>query len=169
VFGPTPRGYGYAFPRKKARAALAGALSAKAGQGDLVVLDALSLAEPKTKAMVGVLNRLGLDGSVLIVHRDESGRWRGPAETSSGSRWWTCQLERVRRARASAHPPRAIGPPTDRGGVVVSATKVDPHDILIAPLVTEKSTMIREAHNQIVFRVSSRANKAEVKKAVEEA
>ena len=73
VFGPTPRGYGYAFPRKKARAALAGALSAKAGQGDLVVLDALSLAEPKTKAMVGVLNRLGLDGSVLIVHRDESG------------------------------------------------------------------------------------------------
>jgi large subunit ribosomal protein L4 len=73
VFGPTPRSYGYAFPRKKARAALAGALSAKAGQGDLVVLDALSLAEPKTKAMVGVLNRLGLDGSVLIVHRDESG------------------------------------------------------------------------------------------------
>ena len=51
----------------------------------------------------------------------------------------------------------------------MSATKVDPHDILIAPLVTEKSTMIREAHNQIVFRVSSRANKAEVKKAVEEA
>ena len=73
VFGPTPRAYGYAFPRKKARAALAGALSARAGQGDLVVLDALSLAEPKTKAMVGVLNRLGLDGSVLIVHRDESG------------------------------------------------------------------------------------------------
>ena len=51
----------------------------------------------------------------------------------------------------------------------MSATKVDPHDILIAPLVTEKSTLIREAHNQIVFRVSSRANKAEVKKAVEEA
>ena len=51
----------------------------------------------------------------------------------------------------------------------MSATKVDPHDILIAPLVTEKSTMIREAHNQIAFRVSSRANKAEVKKAVEDA
>jgi large subunit ribosomal protein L23 len=53
--------------------------------------------------------------------------------------------------------------------VVVSSTKVDPHDILIAPLVTEKSTMIREAHNQIAFRVSPRANKTEVKKAVEEA
>ena len=37
----------------------------------------------------------------------------------------------------------------------MSATKVDPHDILIAPLVTEKSTMIREAHNQIAFRVEN--------------
>ena len=46
---------------------------------------------------------------------------------------------------------------------------VDPYDILIAPLVTEKSTMLRETHNQIAFRVSSRANKTEVKKAVEAA
>ncbi len=74
VFGPTPRGYGYAFPRKKGRAALAGALSAKLAQGDLVVLDELSLVEAKTKAMVGVLNTLGLEGSVLIVNRDESGK-----------------------------------------------------------------------------------------------
>ena len=50
-----------------------------------------------------------------------------------------------------------------------SHSKVDPHDILIAPLLTEKSTRLREAHNQISFMVSSRANKSEVKKAVEEA
>lgn len=74
TFGPTPRGYGYAFPRKKGRAALAGALSAKLAQGELVVLDELSLVEAKTKAMVGVLKTLGLDGSVLIVSRDESGK-----------------------------------------------------------------------------------------------
>ena len=48
-------------------------------------------------------------------------------------------------------------------------TRVDPHDILIAPLLTEKSTRLREAYNQIAFRVSPRANKSEVKKAVEEA
>jgi large subunit ribosomal protein L23 len=52
------------------------------------------------------------------------------------------------------------------GGTV---SKIDPHDILIAPLVTEKSTRLREAHNQITFMVSTRANKSEVKKAVEEA
>jgi large subunit ribosomal protein L23 len=48
-------------------------------------------------------------------------------------------------------------------------TRIDPYDILVAPLVTEKSTMLRETHNQVAFIVSSRANKSEVKKAVEEA
>jgi large subunit ribosomal protein L4 len=73
VFGPTPRAYGYAFPRKKARAALAGAMSAKVAQNQVVVLDQLSLAEPKTKLMAGLLDALGLDGRVLIVHRDADG------------------------------------------------------------------------------------------------
>jgi large subunit ribosomal protein L23 len=57
-------------------------------------------------------------------------------------------------------------PSTSAAGTV---SKIDPHDILIAPLITEKSTRLREAHNQISFMVSSRANKSEVKKAVEEA
>jgi large subunit ribosomal protein L4 len=76
VFGPTPRAYGYAFPRKKSRAALAGALSAKVAQNEVVVLDQLALAEPKTKLMAGMLDTLGLQGRVLIVHRDEDGRIR---------------------------------------------------------------------------------------------
>jgi large subunit ribosomal protein L4 len=76
VFGPTPRTYGYAFPRKKSRAALAGAMSAKVVQNEVVVLDHLSLSEPKTKLMAGMLAALGLDGRVLIVHRDEDGRIR---------------------------------------------------------------------------------------------
>jgi large subunit ribosomal protein L4 len=76
VFGPTPRSYAYAFPRKKARAALAGAMSAKVAQGDVTVLDELSLTQPKTKEMAGILKSLGLDGRVLIVHRDETGSLR---------------------------------------------------------------------------------------------
>jgi large subunit ribosomal protein L4 len=76
VFGPTPRDYGYSFPRKKSRAALAGAMSAKVAQNEVVVLDQLLLSEPKTKLMAGMLDTLGLDGRVLIVHRDEDGRIR---------------------------------------------------------------------------------------------
>ncbi|MFZ5875136.1 MAG: 50S ribosomal protein L4 [Nitrospirota bacterium] len=83
VFGPTPRDYGYAFPRKKGRAALAGAMSAKVAQNGVVVLDQLALAEPKTKLMAGVLDTLGLDGRVLIVHRDDNG-WIQRASANLG-------------------------------------------------------------------------------------
>jgi len=40
-------------------------------------------------------------------------------------------------------------------------------DIIISPLVTEKSTIHREAHNQYSFKVDKRANKIEIKEAVE--
>jgi len=64
---------------------------------------------------------------------------------------------------------RAAESASVKSGATPRPTSRDPHDILIAPLVTEKSTLIREAHNQIAFRVSPRANKSEIKKAVEEA
>jgi large subunit ribosomal protein L4 len=83
VFGPTPRDYGYAFPRKKGRAALAGAMSAKLAQNGVVVLDQLALAEPKTRLMARLLDTLGLDGRVLIVHRDDNG-WIQRASANLG-------------------------------------------------------------------------------------
>jgi large subunit ribosomal protein L4 len=83
VFGPTPRDYGYGFPRKKGRAALAGAMSAKLAQNGVVVLDQLALAEPKTRLMARLLDTLGLDGRVLIVHRDDNG-WIQRASANLG-------------------------------------------------------------------------------------
>ncbi len=44
---------------------------------------------------------------------------------------------------------------------------MDRHDLILRPLLTEKSTALREAHNQYCFEVSSGANRIEVKKAVE--
>jgi large subunit ribosomal protein L23 len=41
------------------------------------------------------------------------------------------------------------------------------HDILRRPVITEKSTVQKEMHNQLVFEVDRRANKIEIKKAVE--
>ena len=46
--------------------------------------------------------------------------------------------------------------------------KLDPHEILLKPLLTEKSTALREGANKICFVVHSQANKIEVKRAVEE-
>jgi large subunit ribosomal protein L4 len=61
-------------PRKMRRAALRAALSAKAIEGQIVVLDVLEMEAPKTKEMVAVLGNLGLDRSVLILlpERDET-------------------------------------------------------------------------------------------------
>ena len=68
IFGPQPRDYGYRLPRSARRAALRAALASRHGAGTLVVVDALTLPEPKTKRMIECLRGLGLEGaSVLIV------------------------------------------------------------------------------------------------------
>jgi large subunit ribosomal protein L4 len=68
IHGPRS-GYGshLDFPRQKAKLALAQALSARAQDGGLVCVKELSLKEPKTKLMAGVLAKLGCEGRTLIV------------------------------------------------------------------------------------------------------
>jgi large subunit ribosomal protein L4 len=67
TFGPHPRDYRQGIPRKMRRMALRCVLSAKAGDGELKVLEAWNFEEPKTKKMVEVLSALGVDSSALIV------------------------------------------------------------------------------------------------------
>lgn len=68
VFGPRPRSYIKKMPRKMRHAALRSALSAKAGAEQIVVVDALSMEAPRTKAMIEMLRALEVgDGSVLLV------------------------------------------------------------------------------------------------------
>lgn len=65
--GPRPRSYVQKMPRKMRRLALRSALSAKAAEDRIIVLDAVDLAEPNTRAMVSVLNQLEVDGSVVVL------------------------------------------------------------------------------------------------------
>lgn len=65
--GPKPRSYTKEMPRKMRRAALRSALSVKARNGDIVVLDTLELDSPKTKSMVSLLERLTGATSTLIL------------------------------------------------------------------------------------------------------
>jgi large subunit ribosomal protein L4 len=67
IFGPQPRDYSYQLPKSARRAALRAALAARHGEGKLVVVDALTLDEPKTKRMVECLAGLGVEGSALVV------------------------------------------------------------------------------------------------------
>ena len=67
TFGPKPRSYRQAIPKKMRRLALRCVLSAKAGGKELMVLDELRLEEPKTKEMVKILAALGIEDSALIA------------------------------------------------------------------------------------------------------
>ena len=67
VHTPHPRDYTLKMPLKMRRAALCSALSAKAAESGIVILEELSLPEPKTKAMAQALVRLVGDASALVV------------------------------------------------------------------------------------------------------
>ena len=67
VFAPKPRDYSYTLNKKVKRLALKSALSAKAAQGAVLVVDGLKLEEIKTKAMKETLNSIGASKSVVIT------------------------------------------------------------------------------------------------------
>ena len=67
VFGPRPRSYEYNIPKKVRRGALVSALTVKAGEGSVAVVDKLEMDEPKTKKALAALGALGLTGKVLII------------------------------------------------------------------------------------------------------
>lgn len=67
VFGPHPRGYVKAMPRKMRRLALRSALSAKVADGRAIILDELKMSAPKTREVQDILGRLKVDSSALIL------------------------------------------------------------------------------------------------------
>ncbi len=67
IFGPHPRSYRQAIPKKMRQLALRCVLSAKASDGELVILEQLEFDEPKTKEMVNILTSLGVGSPTLIV------------------------------------------------------------------------------------------------------
>jgi large subunit ribosomal protein L4 len=67
TFGPKPRGFAVKVNKKARRRALRAALSLHAERGSLAVLDAAGFGGPSTKDAVKALDKLGGDGSVLVV------------------------------------------------------------------------------------------------------
>ena len=67
VFGPQPRSYEYALPKKVERGALRAALLDRVRSGEVIVVDELRATEVKTKAAVALLQKLGAKGRTLVV------------------------------------------------------------------------------------------------------
>ncbi|MGD9634186.1 MAG: 50S ribosomal protein L4 [Pirellulales bacterium] len=70
IFAKVNRDYGYRLPRKALQTATRMALAAKVRDEELVIIDELAFAEPKTKDMVSVIKHVGCDGGSLLVATD---------------------------------------------------------------------------------------------------
>lgn len=70
VFGPQPRSYKIAMPKKMRRLALLSALSQKVAEGNLIVLDELNFGAPKTKEMARVLDNLKATNALLVLENE---------------------------------------------------------------------------------------------------
>ncbi len=68
--GPKPRDYSQRTPKKMIKIALAGALSDRAAEGNIIVVDEWSFETPKTKDASAALEAIGAQGKVLVVLDD---------------------------------------------------------------------------------------------------
>ena len=67
AFAPTPRAYSYTLNKQVKRRPMKSALSAKAAEDEIIVIDGLKVEEIKTKAFKGFLDKLGVTGKALVV------------------------------------------------------------------------------------------------------
>lgn len=72
IFGPQPRNYSYALPKKARQAALVDAVANKVNENHLILVDNLTLAEPKTKLMEALLANLGVQENVVVLISGEN-------------------------------------------------------------------------------------------------
>ena len=82
AFAPKPRDYSYSLNRKVKQLALKCALSIKAAQGNVIVVDNLNMDEVKTKSFMSFLNAVGFDGKALVVTRSQKKTLLKAQETS---------------------------------------------------------------------------------------
>lgn len=83
VHTPHPRSYTMLMPRKMRRAALRSALSVKASENSIVVVDEWKLTETKTKVMAETLNRLVGDATALILIPQKNAEYEAVAKSAN--------------------------------------------------------------------------------------
>jgi large subunit ribosomal protein L4 len=76
IFGPQPRDYSYKMPKKAWRRALSLAISDRALNGKMVVIEALEIAEPKTKHAQAALAALGVKHALIVLGDEDRNFYR---------------------------------------------------------------------------------------------
>ncbi len=70
AFAPKPRDYSYSLNKKEKRLALKSALSVKASEESVIVIDGLKMEEIKTKVFQEFLQKIGVEGKALVITKD---------------------------------------------------------------------------------------------------
>jgi large subunit ribosomal protein L4 len=83
IFGPQPRDYSYRMPKKAWRRALTLALSDRALNGKMIVIESLELAEPKTKLAKAALDALGLRHALIVLGESDQKFYRAARNLSA--------------------------------------------------------------------------------------
>jgi len=76
IFGPQPRDYSYTMPKKAWRHALSLAISDRALNGKMVVVESLDLSEAKTRLAKQALEALGLKHALIVLAEDDQNFYR---------------------------------------------------------------------------------------------
>jgi large subunit ribosomal protein L4 len=84
VFGPKPRDYSFALPKKMRKQALKIALSDKVRDGKLQIIEEFKVKEPKTKLAQSLINALGISGKSLFILENENSEFNRAAKNISG-------------------------------------------------------------------------------------
>ena len=144
---------------------------AEASRRRVIVVDALSVGEIKTKAAAEMLKRLGVDGKALLVDVKPEDKLALSVRNIEGVR--LLPSNRI-SARDVMNTRRVV---LTRGGLeklqeALGAAELR-HimkltDVIRRPLITEKTTVIREDGRTLVFQVATDANKIDIKRAVEQ-
>jgi len=69
IFAKKPRDFSYSMPKKKIRLALLSALSSKAKDGAVMILDEIKIESPKTKSVVEIMKNLKISNKALLISK----------------------------------------------------------------------------------------------------
>ena len=166
AFGPDVRSHAIDLPKKVRALALRHALSAKAKDGGIIVLDKASVKDGKTKALAEHFAKLDITNALIIDGAEIEAGFAHAARNIPNIDVLPVQGINVydilrRQARADQGRPRCAG-----GALQMSTSDPRHYDVILSPVITEKATTASE-HNKVVFKVARTATKPQIKAAVE--
>ena len=151
--------------RKMYRAGMAAILSQLVREDRLSVIEAFSIDEPKTKLLAGKLRDLGMDHVLILTDELDDNLYLSSRNLPNVLVLEARHADPVSLMRFEKVLVTKRGGQAPRGGPGMNQERL--MKVIVAPVISEKATLVGETRKQVVFQVLPDATKAEIKAAVE--